>query len=571
MEAPRHYAHWPRGLPYSLDYPSVGAGQILAGSARRFGERTAVHFAGRDLSFRALWEQACRFANALHDAGIGRGDVVAMHLPNCPPYAIAYYGTLLAGATFSPANPLLPADALAAQLADCDAVAAVTYGEVARAVAAVRDRTNVRQVIVTDRDQAVDPSLRTDTGGFGADGVDFEEFCARQPARPPAVELDVREDLAHLAYTGGTTGRSKGVRLPHRNVVVNCLQYACWGSGCVPELDDGGGVVLRKVGSPDEFPTPLGSGVGINLTPWFHAMGTIGGLGVPVLTGSTTILHERFDPAAYLADAERFQVTSIDGAPPIFVALLSHPDIDRHELSSVRAISSGAAPLASELVTELGRRFPDAVVTEGYGLTEVTMGATISPSGLSGLRKTGAVGIPVFDTEVKIVPPAGGEEPLPAGVEGEVCVHGPQVMTGYHNRDEDTAAVLVEGWLHTGDIGVLDEDGYLSIVDRKKDMLIYKGYNVYPRELEELLFAHPAVGNAAVVGRPDRAVGERPVAFVVRAAGHDAVTTDELMAAVNERVTPYKRLREVHVVEEIPVSAAGKVLKRELRRRLESR
>jgi long-chain acyl-CoA synthetase len=221
------------------------------------------------------------------------------------------------------------------------------------------------------------------------------------------------------------------------------------------------------------------------------------------------------------------------------------------------------------MINALRRRFPDAVIAEGYGLTEVTMGATLSPSFRSGLRKVGAVGVPVFDSEVKIVPAEGGEQALPTGTEGEVCIRGPQVMAGYHQRPEETAAVLVDGWLHTGDIGVLDEDGYLSIVDRKKDMLLYKGYNVYPRELEELLIAHPAVANAAVVGRRSDQVGELPVAFVVRAAGGTEIGSAELMEAVNARVLPYKRLRELRFVEQIPVSAAGKILKRELRKQLD--
>jgi long-chain acyl-CoA synthetase len=557
-----------QGVRQSLDYPQVPVGALLAGSGRRFGDRTAVHFAGRDLTFAALHDRASAFANALAAAGIGRGDVVAIHLPNCPQYAIAYYGILLAGATFSPANPLLPPVDLGAQLADCAAVAAVTWGPTAPALAAVRDRTAIRLVLVTDRDQALDPSRPAALDGVpGAE--DFEAFHADAPMTPPDVEIDIHTDLAHLAYTGGTTGRSKGVRLPHRNVVVNTLQSACWGTGSVPALDGDGGLVLDQVAPAAEYPVRLGTGSGINLTPWFHAMGTIGGLNVPVLTGGTTILHERFDPRAYLADAERFRVTSMGGAPPLFGALLLHPDLARRDLASVRGVSSGAAPMPVEMIEGLRRRFgADVVVAEGYGLTEVTMVATMGPQGRADVRKVGTVGRPVFDTEIRIVDPAGTDiTPLPAGERGEVCIRGPQVMLGYKDRPEETAAALVDGWLRTGDVGVLDDDGYLSIVDRKKDMLIYKGYNVFPRELEELLFARPGVVGAAVVGRPDPMVGELPVAFVV-APGLDGAGAETLMAAVNDQVVPYKRLRELHLVDAIPVSAAGKVLKRELRERL---
>jgi long-chain acyl-CoA synthetase len=304
--------------------------------------------------------------------------------------------------------------------------------------------------------------------------------------------------------------------------------------------------------------------VGITLTPWFHAMGTIGSLNLPLLTGATQVLHERFEPGRYLADAERFRVSGMGGAPPLFAALVAHPDFATRDLSSVHGISSGAAPLAVELIKAMRARFgEDVVIGEGYGLTEVTMGATGGPAARSAVRKIGTVGLPVADTQVKLVT-EGSEDPLPVGEHGEVCIRGPQVMIGYLNRPEETAAVLVDGWLHTGDIGVLDEDGYLAIVDRKKDMLIYKGYNVYPRMLEERLFAQPGVTGAAVVGRPDPAAGELPVAFVV-APGVDA---EQLREKVNADLLPYQRLREVHLVDSIPVSAAGKVLKRELRKHL---
>ncbi|MBW0115971.1 class I adenylate-forming enzyme family protein [Pseudonocardia abyssalis] len=544
-------------------YPEVPVGALLAGSARRFGERTAIHYAGRELTFAALHERACAFANALRAEGVGRGDVVAIHLPNCPQYAIAYYGTLLAGATFSPTNPLLPPPDLAAQLADSRAVAAVTWAPAAPALAAVRDRTVIRLVLVTDREQALDPTHRLAVDGM----VDFEAFHGDAPTTAPVVDIDVHRDLAHLAYTGGTTGRSKGVQLPHRNVVVNVLQYACRGSGSLPALDGEGGVVLDQVEPAEEYPTRLGTGVAIGLAPWFHAMGTIGGLNVPTVTGATTVLHERFDPAAYLADAERFAVTGMSGAPPIYGALLQHPDFATRDLSSIRSISSGAAPLPVEMIKGLQRRLgADVVIAEGYGLTEVTMGATIGPAARSAVRKVGTVGLPVPDTEVRIVDPAGDDlAALPVGEPGEVVIRGPQVMVGYQDRPEDNAATLVDGWLRTGDIGVLDDDGYLSIVDRKKDMLIYKGYNVYPRDLEELLHAQPGVAGAAVVGRPDLSAGELPVAFVV-APGADP---DALMEAVNAQVAPYKRIRELFLVDAIPVSAAGKVLKRELRERLQ--
>lgn len=513
---------WPPELPISLDYPEVPVGAILAGSARRFGDRTAFARHSAKLSFTELADQAARLANGLIAHGVRPGDRVALRMPNCLEYPVAYYGVLLAGAVFVPVNPWLPEPAAEAQIADAAAVCTLTAADVPR-------------------------------------------LCEGRSDTPPQVDIDVHTALAHLAYTGGTTGVSKGVRLPHRNVVVNSLQSACWMTGSVPTVDGAGGLVLDQIGSAEEWPIRHGTGIGINLTPWFHAMGTIAGLNVPVLTGGTVVLHDRLDPAAYLADAERLRVTSIGGAPALFAMLLTSPDIGDRDLSSVRTIGSGAAPMPLEMSRRLHELAPEAVICEGYGLTEVTMGATNGPYFRSGLRKIGTVGVPTFDTEILIMPDDRGE-PLGPGERGEVCIRGPQVMTGYHNRPEATAEVLIDGWLHTGDIGVLDEDGYLSIVDRKKDMLLYKGYNVYPRELEELLAAYDGVLAAAVVGKPDTAVGELPVAFVVPA--RPDLSADEVMSAVNDRVVAYKRLREVHFVDQIPVSAAGKILKRELRARL---
>jgi len=532
----------PPGLPRSLDYPEVPVGAVLLGSARRWPDRVGWIENDAQLTFGEAARRASQFAHALRARGIGRGDVVAVHAPNCIEYPVVYYGILLAGATFSPTNPLLPPDDLVFQLNDCHAKAVITWSLVAPAIAAVRDRIGAELVVGIGTGDSVD--------------VELEAFIADQPTDPPAVDIDVHNDLAHLAYTGGTTGRSKGVEVPYRNVIVNSLQYACWGSGSLPKLDGHGGLVLDQIGSADEWPARVGTGIAINLTPWFHAMGTIGGLNIAVLSGTTLVLHLRFDPGRYLEDGEKYRITSMGGAPPIYVALLQHPDIDKRDLSSVLGISSGAAPLPVEVLEALQERFPDARVGEGYGLTEVTMGATSNPSWRSATRKVGSVGVPVFDTAIKLV-------------DGEVCIRGPQVMRGYHNRTDATADVLdKDGWLRTGDIGTIDEDGYLTIVDRKKDMLIYKGYNVYPRELEEVLFQHPAVANAAVVGKYDVSVGDLPIAFVVLADAE--VDAAGVMAWVNERVTPYKKLREIHVVDEIPTSAAGKVLRRELRERLKT-
>ncbi len=546
----------PAEFPTSFDYPAVSVGSIVAAAARRWGDRTAFAQGEARLTFADLYRRACRFANALRAAGIQPGDRVAVHLPNSLAYPVAYFGIQLACATFCPTNPLLPPDDLAAQLADCGAILVITSGPSLPTLVDVQDRTAVRTVVV------VNPP-----GPLTADQHEFTAFHAEAPDTDPKPSVDVHTALAHIAYTGGTTGRSKGVCLTHRNVVVNTLQSACRSTGSLPTLDAHGDVTVDQVGDPAEWSVRLGTGVAIILTPWFHAMGVIGGLTVTTMCGTSLTIHERLDPARYLADAERLRVTSIAGAPALFAVLMAHPDFRTRDLSSVHAISSGAAPMSHEMVSALRARFDAIPVIEGYGMTELTMGAVTAPAYRSGLRKVGSVGTPAADTEIKIVPLEGGEDALPANTEGEICLRGPQVMAGYYHRPEETAAAIVDGWLHTGDIGVLDDDGYLFIVDRKKDMLLYKGYNVYPRELEEILFAQPGVRSAAVIGRPNDDVGELPVAFVVR-TGDPELDAEQLMAAVNAKVLPYKKIRELHFVDEIPVSNAGKVLKRELRKRL---
>ncbi|MGY1744048.1 class I adenylate-forming enzyme family protein [Blastococcus sp. SYSU D00695] len=556
---------WPPGMPRSLDYPTVPVGSVLRAAVRRWGDATAFVQDDVPLTFTELGRRAHAVANWLADHGIGRGDVVAVHAPNCRQYPAVYYGVLLAGATFSPTNPLLPAPDLAAQLTDAGARVLVTWDQVLPLVRSALAETPVQTVVVTGPAHSADLAARLE--GLQAGDVDLADLLAGDPTdRHLDAAVDPVADLAHLAYTGGTTGVSKGVELTHRNVVTNVLQSGCWSSGSLPELDEAGDVTVRQVLGPDEHPTRLGEARLINLTPWFHAMGVIGYLSGMVMSGTTVVIHQRFDPVRYVEDAVRHRVTGIGGAPPVFVALLQVPGIEEADLSHVVGLSSGAAPLPVPLIERLTALFPNAKIGEGYGLTEVTMMATGNPSFRSGTRKPGTVGVPIYDTEISIRS-LGGGDPLPAGERGEVCIRGPQVMRGYWHRPQATAeSIDADGWFHTGDVGIVDEDGYLAIVDRTKDMLLYKGYNVFPRELEEHLFALPGVAGAAVVGRPDEEAGELPVAYVVRRADDDgdALTRESVMHAVNAHVTPYKRLRDVVFIDAIPVSAAGKVLKREL-------
>ncbi len=413
----------PPGLPAQLDYPLTDVGAILRGAAIRYGERVAFHHDGAELTYTELLEGAPQIANGLRAQGIGDGDVVAVHMPNCLDYPAVYYGILLAGAVFTPANPLLPPADLAFQLTDSGAAAVITWGLAAQVLTAVRDRIPARLVITVDVELP--------------DAVPLQALRQGQSTTPPVVAIDPATHLAHLAYTGGTTGRSKGVELTHRHVVTNVLQSSCWTSGSVPVLTEDGDLLLDQIGSAEEWPTRHGTGVMVNLTPWFHAMGVIGYLSVPLLAGFTIVIHQRFEPGAFLADLERFHATMIGGAPPVFVALMRHPDFDTRDLTAVRGISSGAAPLPVQILQALQTRFPDATIGEGYGLTEVTMIATGNPSWRSGVRKVGTVGVAVFDTDVRVVD--GDDNAVAIGERGEVSIRGPQVMRGYLHRPEATA------------------------------------------------------------------------------------------------------------------------------------
>jgi long-chain acyl-CoA synthetase len=556
--------YWPAGLPRRLAYPDVPLGAVLAGSARRYRDRAAVRDGDQVLTFTGLYEQAAAFARGLRARGVRQGDVVALHLPNTLWFAVAYYGIALAGATVCPANPAQPARALRAQLADCSAAAVVTHPEPAPVLAEAIDELPVRLVVIVPPSASA-PADRPDGCAklFGKAGTALEDLVAGQSTHPPEV-LVPTDSVAQYGYTGGTTGAPKGVRILHRNIVANTIQVACWRSGALPGLDSEGGVVLNPLEPPDDYALAPGSYVTLCISPLFHALGLIS-LNFFLLCGATTILSGRFHAESYLEQVERHRIAYIPGAPALWHALLATPGIRTRDLSSVKAVVSGGAPIDTYTLEQLTEIFPNAAVIEGYGLTEATATVSSGPIAKAGLRKPGSQGVPLFDTELEIRDPLDPGREVPRGERGEIWVRGPQVASGYLGRPDETAAQFVDGWLRTGDTGHLDADGFLYVSGRSKDMLIYKGYNVYPRELEDILGGHPAVLQASVVGRAVPAVGEIPVAFVVPATEPRAMA-EELMEYVAERVTPYKRIREVRFVDELPVSPAGKVLKTELRR-----
>jgi len=569
---PKNFNAWPAQWPKSLNYPEQPVYSLLDHTAARVPNRLAIIFGGMEITYSELKILVDRFANALVSMGVKKGEKVAIHLPNCPQFAIAYYGALKAGAVFTPLSPLLAPNEVTYQLNDAEAKILISLDLVYPGICNILPDTKVEKVITTSIADCYNPVIQPLKPLEKTPMPDTLDLAALLKENEPAVseiEIDVHNDLAHLAYTGGTTGLSKGVMLTHYNVVVNAYQYSYWWSGAQLEIIEG---IPTPVFPPGVDPikdrlTARDQETALVVVPWFHAMGTVGYLGNLIASGTTMVVFPTFDPKAYLDAIPKYNATTLGGAPQLYIPLINHADFDTYDLSGIKLAASGAAPLAKSVLDKLMNAF-SGLVCEAYGLTECTMGATANPPEESKIRP-GSVGIPVFDTECKVVDLETGEN-LPPGKEGEICIKGPQVMQGYWNNPEETAAVLKDGWLYSGDIGTEDEDGYFYITDRKKDMIIYKGYNVYPRELEEIIFTHPAVEQCAVIGQIDLDVGEKPIAFVQLKQGVKA-SAGEIIEHTNSRVAAYKKIREVKFLEAIPVSPAGKVLKRELREMLETK
>lgn len=564
MKIVKNFGGWPIGVSRTLEYPEIPVYGFLDSAVARFPDTVAMRFSGTEITYNEFGLLVNRFAHSLLARGVKKGDRVAIHLLNCPQFAVAYYALLRLGAVFVPCSPLLTERELEYQISDAGAETLITTDLFFAVTGKVIEKRPVKNLIVTSLADNYPPltimtkPLRKIPIDRGEDFIDLLEEGSPDPVEVP---VDPRKDLAHLAYTGGTTGLPKGVMLTHYNIVSNVLQCFHFYTGGRPAIKDD--LIVPEL---SDIPTTADLAMKIRMktlivVPWFHAMGTIAYLNLQVYAGHSMILFPRFDPGPFIRAVEKYGAEIIGGAPQLFIQMIDHPEFSRTNLSSIRAVISGAAPLPEYVMRRMMGAFP-GVVTEGYGMTEVTLVATANPASRAGV-KVGSVGMPIIDTEVAVIDLVSGA-PVAPGQQGEFCIRGPQCMTGYWNRPEETADVLIDGWIHSGDIGYEDEDGYFFITDRKKDMIIYKGYNVYPRELEEILFTHPAVTQCAVIGRTDEAGGEIPVAFIQ--LGPDMKATEaEIMEFVNGTVAPYKHLRKVVFVESLPVNMAGKVLKRELR------
>ncbi|SEL79806.1 AMP-binding protein [Streptacidiphilus jiangxiensis] len=556
----------PQTSPPSPDIPRVGADALLAGAARAYPDRVALLDGDESMTFAELHDAALRVAGGLRARGLRPGDPVALHMPNTYWYLVAYYGALCAGLPVAPLNPAQPVGALRAQLRDCGAKAVFTHP--ANWAGLVEAAGPDLQLVVHVPGTAAGPAPEGAVPLAGS--VPLTDLLAADPLHGYRVDPDL---VAHLQLTGGTTGRSKAVRVLHRNLVANVVQSGCGRSGSVAGLDEQGG--LRVTRSADAAPQAMlpGEGVTIAIAPLFHGLGLVGHNINTLLGGTAVITGGRFDADQFIVDIERYGVTNMAGSPAMFYAMLRSPELGKRDLSSVRLVTSGAAPIDTTALTQLRAAMPGASIVEGYGLSEATMGLTTTFPGAPIEPPLGSVGTVIPGTELQLRA-EDGETVLPQGATGEIWARGPQITDGYQDEPELTAAQFVDGWLRTGDLGHFDENGFLFLVGRAKDMLIYKGYNVYPQPLEELLCSHPAVAQASVVGRKAPEVGEIPVGFVVlrpnaaAEAERGQAFLDEVMAHVAAQVAPYQKVRELHVVPALPLTPTGKILKTELRKRL---
>ena len=548
----------PVGMPDGLTYPPVGIDALLSGAARRYRDRVALLDGDLSLTYAQLHDHALRVAHGLRRHGIRRGDAVALCQPNSAWFTVTYFGSLLAGAVVAPINPTLPPAAIRDQLDEVGATAAIVHASTAPLIEAAAAPTVGLVVAVPATAAAPAP------GEPPSPTVPLDELLTFEPE--PAQPISPN-DLAHLSFTGGTTGRSKAVRVLHRNVVANALQMATWRSGTVPVVDDGAVHLEEVPGARTDFMSPLGQACAVTVAPLFHAMGLVT-QNLNVIIGGTSVIMGRFDPARFLDLVEEHRATQLSGSPAFFHALLASPALAGREFTSVRSLTSGAAPIDTSTLEALRAPFPHAIVVESYGLTEATMGLCSGLLDAGDPTPVGSVGVPVFDTEIEIRDPSDPGAIVPAGEVGELYARGPQIADGYLGHPELTAAQFRDGWLLTGDLARRDERGNIYIVGRAKDMLIYKGYNVYPGQLEEILATHPSVAQSAVIGVPAGDAGEIPVAYVVPTTGTvpDADTAEQLLDHVAAQVAPYQKVREVHFTDALPTSAAGKILKTELRR-----
>ncbi len=549
MERP-WYAHYDPGVPRNIDYPELPLPDLVERAARKYPNNIAFSFFGVEQTYQEFIGQVHRFAAALYDLGIRKGDRISLMLPNSPQFLIAFYGALKIGATVVQTNPLYMPYELEHILNDSGAETIVALHVFHPRIEAVVSKTPLRRMIYTCLAEYLPwwmkPLYRLRLllkrqpvrVPHGPGIYHFQKLLRAAPPQAPRVDIDPREDVALFQYTGGTTGTPKAAMLTHFNLVANTYQTIIWDT----QMEEGKEVVMGAL-------------------PFFHVYGMTVAMNLALVSGGKLVLVPKFEVKQVVKLLEKHRVTLFPGAPTMYIAVNHMPGVEKYDLSSLKVCISGSAPLPVKVKEEF-ERLTGAKLVEGYGLSEASPVTHCNP--ILGVNKAGSIGLPFPDTDAKIVDPETGEKEMPVGEAGELVVRGPQVMKGYWNRPEETAMTLRNGWLHTGDIARMDEEGYFYIVDRKKDMILASGFNIYPREVEEVLFRHPKVKEVAVIGVPHPYRGETVKAFVVPKEG-ETLTAEEIIQFCRQNMAKFKCPTEVEFRKELPKTFVGKVLRRVLR------
>ncbi|HEU19724.1 MAG TPA: long-chain fatty acid--CoA ligase [Deltaproteobacteria bacterium] len=553
-ESVYHTKPWLRsyepGVAEHIDYEDITMPHVLRRTVQQFPRNTALIFQGYRMNFTELDEMVDRMASCLAALGVTKGDAVAILLPNLIPCVVAYYAVLRLGGIVVLNNPLYSDRELEHQFNDSRSKVLITLDLLANRMIALRPKTLIRQIIYTSIGDylpfpknllfplvAKKKKMAADVKS-APDVYKWKDCIARYDPAPPSVTIAM-DDVATYQYTGGTTGVSKGVMLTHANLSRQCQQAEAW----FPRFRKGEEIILGAL-------------------PFFHSFGMTTAMNFGVYMGWADVLIPRPQPEQLLEAIRKFRPTFAPLVPTMYIGMLNHPDLKKTDLTCLKGCFSGSAPLPVEVINEFEAK-TGAVIVEGFGMTETTPVTHINPFA-GGARKVGSVGVPVSDTEARIVDLDQGVTDLPVGQPGELIVRGPQVMKGYWNKPEETANTLRDGWCFTGDIATMDDDGYFYIVDRKKDMIISGGFNIYPRDIDEIFYEHPKVQEACAIGIPDPKRGENVKVFVVLKAGETA-TQEEMIEFCKTKLATYKLPSEIEFREELPKSTVGKILRKELR------
>ena len=545
MEMKPWHRHYDYNVPTTIRYPRLPVHELLGIPANAYPDKAALNFYGTEMTFWELRQQCLRFATALGELGIQKGDRVAIHLPNCPQYPIAYYAALSLGAIVVNLNPMYTPEELKLMITTTSAETLITFDMVLANIRSVCKDIQIPRVIVTKVTDYIKGLGVSTAASLDLDKSwhHFSTLIDNHPSpKRPRVQINP-EDPALIQFTGGTTGIPKGAVLTHGNVIAGTLQCALWGN-------------------PTINLTPVERRNVIAVLPYFHVYGNIVVMNWAMFNAATQIQIPRFNIDEMMNLLANFkEITFFPTVPTLINALVNHPKAKELDLAKrLKMLNSGAAPIPVELIEQI--KDMGIFFSEGYGLSESTSLGISNP--VLGLKKVGSIGIPFPDNDVRLVDIETGEKDVPQGQPGEIIMKGPLIMQGYWNNPKETAGQLKNGWLYTGDIAIQDEDGYFFIVDRKKDMIIAGGFNIYPREIDEVLFQHPKVQEAISIGVSDPYRGETVKAYVILKPGQTA-TAEELINFCKEKLAAYKVPKLIEFRESLPKSAVGKVLRKVLR------